>query len=403
MSSLALSRQAVDLAVHVRPARHDEYDTLVALAAAQAGPAALNADALLTTIRQDPRFVPDHLRVIEIGDEYAGMLLLVDRLLRFGSATLRCAILMPFDVAPAASVIVMRDMLRLASEQRFQLAMRWTSLAAVEQGFGPGQKIYTVVLPAAARPLGDGGYTIRPATAADAGALLACYQAATAAATLAEIRSDEPWQWRTVDLRQQIVVAVDPLGDVRGYARLLPADEPLQVSEIAVLDDGPAPALFDHLLRRGAGREVHVTATPDNRWSRWAFAHGASYGISPGDGRGALRVLNLRGVLQAVLPELERRVLRSEFACTSGRLRMETPLGSLGLVVESGRLAFDDGRHAPLVTLPSGALNALLTGYRDAESLASQPGVRVEGEPTLRLLQVLFPERHAQWSPPAYF
>lgn len=406
MSSLARPRRHAEPLVRPQPARPDEYDLLVALAAQGAGPASFGANALATTLRHDPRFVAEHLRVIGLADAYAG-LLLIDRLLRFGATTLRCAILAPFGAQealdPASGAAALRDMLRFASAQGFQLAMLWAPQTGFEQGFGPGQKTYAVVLPAMSRPLGDTDYSVRVATAADASALAACYHAATATAMLAETRSDEPWQWRPADERQQIVVAVDPLGDVRGYARVVHDVAALHAPEIAIFDDGPAQALFDHLLRLAAGREVRVTATPENRWSRWAFAHGASLVVGPGDGCGAVRVLELRSLLQAVRPELERRLLQSEFVTRSGRLRLETPPGSVGLAVAGGRLALDDGRDAALVTLPWGALDALVTGYRDAESLAGQPGVRVEREQTLRLLQVLFPERHPHWSPPACF
>ena len=69
----------------------------------------------------------------------------------------------------------------------------------------------------------------------------------------------------------------------------------------------------------------------------------------------------------------------------------------------NGRLAFEDNRDAPLVALPWGALGSLVTGYRGADSLPGQPGVRVEGTQALRLLQVLFPEGYPYWSPPACF
>lgn len=406
MNSLARPRQHAEPVVKVRPARPDEYDLLIALAAQEAGPASFGANALGATLRHDPRFVAEHLRVIGLADADAG-LLLIDRLLRFGATTLRCAILVPFGAQqaldPASAAAALRDMLRFASGQGFQLAMLWAPQTGLDQGFGPGQKTYAVVVPALSRPLGDTSYTVRVATAVDASALAACYHTATATAMLAETRSDEPWQWRPTDERHQIVVAVDPLGDVRGYARVVHNVEALCASEIAIFDDGPARALFDHLLRLAAGREVRVTATPDNRWSRWAFARGASLVAGPGDGYGAVRVLQLRSLLQAIRPELERRLLQSEFVARSGRLRLETPPGSVGLAVAGGRLALDDGRDAALVTLPWGALNALVTGYRDAESLAGQPGVRVEGQQTLRLLQVLFPERQPHWSPPACF
>jgi hypothetical protein len=334
------------------------------------------------------------------------MLVLIDRFVRFGVAVLRCAILVPFDMAmPAiASAAAMRDMLNWAAGQGFHLAMRWSMTpAGPDQGFGPGQKTYTVVLPAGSRSLGDCGYTVRPATAADAPALASWYHAATATALLAETRSDEPWQWRSADERQQIDVAVDPMGEVRGYALVVDDAGMLRVQEIATFDDGPAQTLFDHFLRRAKGREVRVMATPENRWSRWAFVHGASFVAGPGAGYGAVRVLDLRAFLQAARPELERRLQESEFAGTSGRLRLETPLGSVGLVVDDGRLSFDEGRNAPLVTLPWAALGSLVIGYRNVESLLVQPGVCAEGGQAVRLLQVLFPEAYAHWSPPACF
>ena len=380
---------------------------LVALAAQPASWDAACAHAVMATVHSDARFMPEHLQVVEVAGQYAGLLLLIDRQVRFGSVLLRCAILVPSyaegtdnGAVPAA----MREMLRRVAGQGFHLAMRWApAVSGMEQGFGPGQKTYAVVLPASALPFGDTGYRVRAATTADATALSACYHASTATTTLAEMRSDEPWQWRAAGERQQVDVAADPLGEVRGYVRVVHGDGTLWAPEIAVLDDGPAQALFDHLLRSAAGREICVAATPEQRWSRWAFAHGASLVVEPGAGYGAIRVLNMRTFLEATLPELERRLQLSEFTGRSGRLRLETPLGSIGLVAEDGRLLLDEGRDAPLVTLPWSALSALVIGYRGVEESASQPGVRIEGARTQRLLQVLFPEAFACWSPPACF
>ncbi len=394
--------------VQVRPARPDEYEKLVASVGQPQGCGLPGANAIMATIRHDTRFVPDHLRVIEIEDEPVGMLLLIDRLLQYGLAMLRCAILAPFEVGTAmgaaAGTFAMRDTLRWAATQGFHLALRWAAAGAgTDQGFAPGSKTYAAVLPAAARPSESMGYTSRPATAADASALAACYRAATKTTVLAETRGDDPWQWRPADERQQIEVAVDPLGVVRGYARVVNGSRPLQVPEVALMDDGPAPALADRLLQLAAGGEVRVTATPENRWSRWAFAQGASLVIGSGSGQGAVRLLDLAALLQTIQPELERRLQASEFVAKTGQLCLETPLGSLRIVAGDGRLAYDGGRDAPLATLPWGALGSLVTGYRGVESLLRQPGVRIEGIQTLRLLQVLFPEGYPHWSPPVCF
>ncbi|HZG67965.1 MAG TPA: hypothetical protein VEZ12_14565 [Herpetosiphonaceae bacterium] len=394
--------------VQVRPARPDEYEKLVASVGQPLECGLPGANAIMATIRHDARFVPEHLCVVEVEDEQVGVLLLIDRLLQYGSATLHCAILAPFELGagmgPTAGTFAMCDTLRWAATQGFHLALRWAATdAGADQGFAPGSKTYAAVLPAAIRPSEGMGYTTRPATATDASALAACYRAATETTVLAETRGDDPWQWRPTDERQRIEVAVDPLGVVRGYARVVHGSRPLQVPEVALMDDGPASALVGRLLQFAAGGNVRVTATPENRWSRWAFAQGASLVIGPGDGRGAVRLLDLAALLQTVRPELERRLEASEFVAKTGQLCLETPLGSLRIVAGDGRLAYDGGRDAPLVTLPWGALGSLVTGYRGVESLLGQPGVRIEGIQTLRLLQVLFPEGYPHWSPPVCF
>ena len=115
------------------------------------------------------------------------------------------------------------------------------------------------------------------------------------------------------------------------------------------------------------------------------------------------RVLDMPGFFEAIRPELERRVGASEYAGKNGGLRLETPLGSIGIAVERGVLDLNNGRGLPLVTLPWAAFGSLVVGYRSVDSLVGQVGVRMEGEGTSRLLQALFPEGYPHWPVPAYF
>ena len=398
--------------ITVRPARPSEYDAVLELVERRFDPGDAASTIVASTVRGDPRFRPEHLRVVEVEGRLAGMLLFIDRMARFGSAAkIRCGVVAPVATDKAyegrgVASLVMRDALDWATAQGYHLTMLWGHTWLYPRyGYAPGLKSYDVTLPAHLKPLGDNGFRLRPATAADTTALAVCYHVATAATTLAEIRSDEPWEWRPADERQFVEVALDPVRNVRGYFRATRGDGRLEVREIAALDDGASQTIYDRLLHLAAeagGVDVHVNATPDNRWSRWAFLHGASYVID-GGGHGMVRVLDMRGFFKAVRPELERRVAGSEYAAKKGGLRLETPLGSVGLEVDHGRVSVSDGRGAMPVTLPWAAFGSLVVGYRPIESLLGQPGVYVEGEATLRLLQILFPEGYPHWQQPAYF
>ena len=116
-----------------------------------------------------------------------------------------------------------------------------------------------------------------------------------------------------------------------------------------------------------------------------------------------VRVLDLLGLFRAIRPELERRVGMSEYVARTGGLRLETPAGTVGIHVDHGRVALGKGRGEPLVTLPWSGLGALVSGYQAVGMLHVHPGVRIEGDGTLRLLQILFPEGHPHWPVAAYF
>jgi predicted N-acetyltransferase YhbS len=396
----------------VRPAKPSEYDAVIEMVARRFDPGDSAPNVVDATLRYDPRFRPQHLRIVESEGQLAGMMLFIDRMVRIGAAKVHCGIVAPvatdrhFERRGVAS-LVMRDALDWATREGYHLSMLWGHTWLYPRyGYAPGLKSYDVVLPAHLSPTGDAGYTIRPATAADAPVLAVCYHISTAFTTLAEIRTDEPWEWRPRDERQFVEVAVDPVRSVRGYFRAARGAGRLEVREIAAMDDGAAQALFDRLLvlaREMGDVETHVTATPDNRWSRWAFLHGAAFRIDGGGGHGMVRVLDLDGFFKSIRPELERRVATSEYVAKRAGLRLETPLGTIGLLVDNGRVRLSEGRGERLVTLPWAAFGSLVTGYRPAESLVGQPGVRIEGDTTLRLLQVLFPEGYPHWPIAAYF
>jgi hypothetical protein len=104
-------------------------------------------------------------------------------------------------------------------------------------------------------------------------------------------------------------------------------------------------------------------------------------------------VVDLPLLLEALAPELERRLARSRYAGWSGNLRMEIETERITLAFAEGRATVIDGsRPADLrlrqITLP--ALAQLGLGYRVAADLRATGGLACD-DSALGLLDALFP------------
>ena len=393
--------------MQVRPARPSEYDEVVALVRDAFPPDDPAADIVIAAVQHDGRFSAELLRVAVDGGRIVGVVNMIDRQIRFGAAEVRCAIVAPVAVAAphrgsGIGSAVMRDCLEWARRSDFELSMLWGHTWLYPRyGYGPGIKSYSVRLAATAPAFDAAAYALRPYTAADVPALHAVYHAETAGTTLAELRSAEPWEWRPRDPHTLAEVAIDPAGAVRGYFRATPGASALEVGELYALDAGAAEALHDrllHLAKEQAVAEIVVTATPENRWSRIAFAQGAQLCVGSGGGHGMVRVLDCAAFLRALQPELERRIRHSEYAAGRAALQLETPVGRGTIEVAAGAVAIGEAQAANALLLPFHSLAPLVTGYLPLAQLAGQPGVFVRGADTARLVDVLFPEGYPHWA-----
>jgi predicted N-acetyltransferase YhbS len=396
----------------VRPARASEYDQIIELIKQSFDPGDEAWVIAAATIQDDPRFRPEHLRVFERNRQIVGVVNVIDRLVHVGTAQARCAIIAPLATAAehrgcGIGSALMRDTLDWARTDGFQLSMLWGHTWLYPRyGYAPGIKSYNVQLAVSLQPLGDKAYTLRPYKASDLPALMQVYHAEFARTTLAEWRSDQPWEWRPFRPNTTIEVAVDPAGALRGYARISIEAERIHVGEIAAMDQGAAQALFDRLLYLARERHIptiEVTATPEQRWTRLAFRRGGSITLGSGGGAGMVRVLDLPALLQTLLPELQRRVASSELIARRDDLRIESPVGRATLRIDHGRVELVSGGTSNTVTLPFHALGPLLVGYQPIGELLGLSGVFLYGSATRRLLDVLFPEGYPHWSFAAYF
>lgn len=398
--------------MQIRPARAGEYDEVLDLVRKIFGDDDEAWVLVSATVSNDARFSPEHLRVAERDGQIVGMINIIDRIVRVGTAQVRCAIVAPLGTLPeqqgtGVGSALMRDTLGWAREHGFHLSMLWGHTWLYPRyGYAPGIKSYEVVFDAQAHPLGDGAYTLRPYAAPDTPALRRTYEAETALTTLAELRSDDPWEWRPFRPETRVEVAVDPARAIRGYLRASAHEGRLNVGEVATLDINAAQAIYDRMLSLARDVEattIHVTATPDSRWTRLAFRNGAQVRVGSGGGHGMVRLLDLPSFLEAIRPELTRRVARSEFVSEDADLRIETPVGNATLRVRQGAIEIGKQRAGSSLALPFHALGPLITGYQPIDELIGLPGVFMHGTDRRRLIDVLFPEGYPHWPFAAYF
>lgn len=398
--------------MRIRAARTDEYQPILELMARAFPPGDPAVGLVAATIHNDPRFHPELLRVAERDGRIVGVVHLIDRPVRIGSVQLPCAMIAPLATAPehqgsGVGSALMRDALDWMRTHGKLLSMLWGHPWLYPRyGYAPGIKRYCVSVPATLQPYGETAYTLRPATPGDACALAEVYHTATATTTLAETRSDQPWEWRAPDPATTTEVVIDPVGALRGYLRSTPRADHLYVGEVMALDLGAARALFDRLLqllRQHGLAEARVNSPPDLLWSRVAWAQGAQVCTSNGQGAGMVRVIDTPALLRALQPELERRVRRSEWVARRSAVRIETPAGRATVRLDHGVIAIDDGRAGNAITLPFHALGPLISGYQSIVELQAATGVYIDGADTLRLLEVLFPEGYPHWTFAAYY
>ncbi len=110
-------------------------------------------------MHRDPRFRPEHLRVVEIEGKIIGMMLFIERTVRIGIAKVRCAI-----VAPVATDATTKDVVFVRSscatrcdwaiKDGFHLSMLWGHAWLYPRyGYAPGLKQYAMVLAPISRQL----------------------------------------------------------------------------------------------------------------------------------------------------------------------------------------------------------------------------------------------------------
>jgi GNAT superfamily N-acetyltransferase len=307
-------------------------------------------------------------------------------------------------------------------------------------GYATAGPQYTLSLPLAGSmpPLAP-GWQARPAQPADLPAIQRLYDRETANGVGAVVRSPHhyPWtklaQFSPAALAQECRVVVAPGGDMAAYAWRdreswftghVGEDHPhsLIVAEV-VARDAPAAEAILAVCREWAREEgqadgrrltaVTLAIPPEGPVAAAARYRTATFQQTySADSESMVRTLHPGRLLQALAPELERR-LRAALPTFQGTLLLETELGSVALHVAPGRLDVADGQgvlgsraRAPgqerAVHVPQMDLARLALGAFGAADLLA----RLERPPAgaaHTLIEALFPPRHPHVSIPDRF
>jgi len=367
----------------------------------------------LKGLPRDPTHRPENIRVVEADGRIVSLVVIVDRMIRVGSAILRMGGLGGVTTHGAYRGrgymrALIQDCLAYMERQGYDISL----LDGIPDfyhrfGYVPVMPYYTLSIPTAkaeklGRPL-----RVRRFRKSDLTAVMALYHADNVYRTGTVVRTRAYWQWQRKRLRH-CRVAVDEQGMVRGYVWLA-ENRRFRVSEAAGDDPHAVESLLRSLARQAKAcysAEIPLVLPPDHPFTRRSLALcGGEVTVKVNRNGGWMgRFINLKGAFEKLAGELEKRLRVSAFKDWQGILRLATDLGTIELHIASGEVGVREETEggALACTLPQTALIQLLFGYRDIAEVAADPGVAIPPE-ALSLLRALFPRGYPFIARPDWF
>jgi hypothetical protein len=184
---------------------------------------------------------------------------------------------------------------------------------------------------------------------------------------------------------------LDLLGAFKGVERF-------RVSEVGARDGSAFETLaasLGRLARRAKVEEVEFYLPPDDPFGEFCARLGCRWSLSYPRNRSSMgRIIRLAPLMEALLPELTRRIQMSR-PPWKGVLRIQTDIGTAGLDLSgpSVRLASPAQRGTTVVRISQMALTQLVMGYRSVADVSLDPDVAIPAR-ALPVLDALFPKGH---------
>jgi hypothetical protein len=378
----------------------DDLERLRAFVAAR-GPAA----GLERHLAQ-PRYRPALTRIAERAGQVAGYALLGHERMQLGAATLEAGRVAALDAGlgehdPALLAALLGDCLGVLVDEGLPLALLRGAIADYGPfGFAEYRFSSTVTGWGLDQHYGD---QLRPVLEGDLEDIAALYAASYSQLPLAQIRAAPDWRywlasqpaaWGLEDARGRLVAYA-----VRDSQAPHEPSTTRMIHEAAAADAGAARSLCLALLgqaHKQGGVRLQLHLSPWHVVAQAALQLQGRIKLAapqPSSQMQLAGVVDLPLLLEALTPELERRLKHSRYAGWSGNLRLELETERIVAAFAAGRASVIDGsRPADLrlrrMSLP--ALAQLCLGYRAAADLRATGGLDCD-DSALGLLDALFP------------
>ncbi|MFQ6085969.1 MAG: enhanced intracellular survival protein Eis [Candidatus Bathyarchaeia archaeon] len=195
----------------------------------------------------------------------------------------------------------------------------------------------------------------------DLPAVLRAYETTNRGRTLSVVRSLECWrrQLKYGGKDGSCFLVIKKHQNPLGYSRCIKSKKGLEVVEAGFLSDSTdarlaCEGLLAHMGRYASGMglgKISANVPPDHLLARHLLAHGA-VDRSRASGNLMARIVDFRGLMESLLPELSNRVSNAGF---SGRFSIQTEEDGISLEIKGGEARLTSSR---------GGVNMYRTSHR---------------------------------------
>lgn len=378
---------------------------------------------------EEPTFRWEQARILKVGDRVVGHAgVVAPRTMRYGVARLPVGGLHAVVVHPewrrkGYGQLLVEDAMAMLRGLRLTASILYTAQPDFYRrwGYEVTLPFYSSVISAeqAARADVTPGPT-RTLRAEDLSAVAAVYERDNATRTGTFVRDRAYWQWQLEVLGgpqprlgkafygsdRELLVMDSPRGPT-AYAWIGRHADRMWAFEVGIRPEREAGRFARSLLAALGARamvlgltEIILICPPEHPVAQVAYELGGSHVVRRG--AGMMCALDLASMLQAALPELNRRLTVSPRAEWRGALRIEVDGVAVALLCDRGQVDLAAGEmavaaarevNAALCRMPAGTFVRLFMGTCDAHQLPSEPGVELRGV-DLHALAALFPLGH---------
>lgn len=369
-----------------------------------------------TVSKRDPYSTTDNILTVSYGDELVSALQIFPKRVRFGSCSIMAGGIGNVGTHPSyrkkgLASKLLREAIGLMKRRRYRISLlftnipnfyrrlEWENVAPHYEYAISMQELREKALP---KPQGE---LCRSFKDNDLPSVMKIYEFTNRSRTLSVIRSAEHWRRMLaypLNENLSLFTVIEMDGKMLAYVRCDVRGNVLEIIEAGCISN-PPNLLFKGLLAHIAGLAmrigcgiVKIYAPPDHPLINQFLLSGARDLTKP-EGPMMAKILNLKGLLRDVLPELSERVSGIN---SSDEVTIKTEEERASLKIRGGEVLLTEGNgHKSVYKTSQGILAQNLTGYLSPAEAFTR-GLASGNPKAVKLADKLFnTERAHMWNP----